>query len=99
MNATKRDELDAKLREMIELNRKAAVLRNQRKIQCGSGNIIRRRKGEQDKRISIQAKDGICEPYLKPSNEAIFRENSEKGKIKESAIFSCSFQYSFSFII
>ncbi len=53
MNANKRDKLDAKLQEMIELDRKAEVLRNQRKIQCGSGNVIRRRKGEQDKRISI----------------------------------------------
>ncbi len=53
MNASKRNKLDAKLREMIELSEKAEEMRSQRKIQCGSGNIIRRRKGEEDKRISI----------------------------------------------
>jgi hypothetical protein len=53
MNAVKISKLDAKLREMFELSKQNEAKRNQRKSQSGTGNIIRRRKGEQDKRISF----------------------------------------------
>jgi hypothetical protein len=52
MNANERNELAAKLRQMIIMNEKAEDKRNHRKTFSGKGNIIRRRKGEQDKRIS-----------------------------------------------
>ena len=53
MNAVKLNKLDAKLREMIEMSKQAEIRRSQRKNQSGVGNIIRRRKGKQDKRISL----------------------------------------------
>ncbi len=52
MNANERDELAAKLRQMIIMNEEAENKRNYRKTFSGKGNVIRRRKGEQDKRIS-----------------------------------------------
>lgn len=53
MNAVKLNKLDEKLREMIEMNKQVEARRIQRKNQSGVGNIIRRRKGKQDKRISL----------------------------------------------
>jgi hypothetical protein len=53
MNSVKLNKLDAKLREMFELSKQTEAKREQRKSQSGTGNIIRRRKGEQDKRISL----------------------------------------------
>jgi hypothetical protein len=53
MNTVKLNKLDAKLREMIELSKQTEAKRIQRKSQAGTGSIIRRRKGEQDKRISL----------------------------------------------
>jgi protein subunit release factor A len=53
MNAVKMNKLDAKLREMFEENKQTETRRSQRKSQTGTGNIIRRRKGEEDKRISL----------------------------------------------
>ncbi|SPD75532.1 conserved hypothetical protein [uncultured Desulfobacterium sp.] len=53
MNAVKMNKLDAKLREMFELSKQTEAKRNQRKVQTGTGNIIRRRKGEADKRLSF----------------------------------------------
>ena len=53
MNAVKINKLDAKLREMFEESKLTETRRGQRKNQTGVGNIIRRRKGEEDKRISL----------------------------------------------
>jgi len=53
MDAVKVNKLDAKLREMFVTNKQTEAKRMQRKNQSGTGNIIRRRKGEQDKRISL----------------------------------------------
>ncbi len=53
MNAIKLNKLDAKLREMFEAKKQTEIKRSQRKSQTGIGNIIRRRKGKQDKRISL----------------------------------------------
>ncbi len=53
MDAAKLSKLDAKLREMFEMTKLTEAKRSQRKNQSGTGNVIRRRRGEQDKRISI----------------------------------------------
>ena len=53
MDSVKLNKLDAKLREMFELNKQTEAKRIQRKSQSGTGSIIRRRKGEQDKRIAL----------------------------------------------
>ena len=53
MNSGKINKLDAKLRELFEESKLTETKRNQRKNQTGVGNIIRRRKGEEDKRISL----------------------------------------------
>ena len=53
MDTTKVSKLDAKRREMLEINKLNEAKRIQRKNHSGTGNIIRRRKGKQDKRISL----------------------------------------------
>ncbi len=53
MDAVKLNKLDAKLREMFETNKMEEAKRTQRKNQSGTGNIIRRRKGKEDKRICL----------------------------------------------
>lgn len=53
MNSVKMNKLDAKLREMFEESKQTEAKRNQRRSQSGTGNVIRRRKGKQDKRISL----------------------------------------------
>ncbi len=53
MDEAKLSKLDAKLREMFEESKQTEARRIQRKNQSGTGNIIRRRKGEEDKRIPL----------------------------------------------
>ncbi len=53
MDIEKKNKLDAKLREMLEENKQTDARQGKPKMQSGTGNIIRRRKGEQDKRISL----------------------------------------------
>ncbi len=53
MDAVKLNKLDEKLRELIEITRQTEVRRTQRKNQSGTGNVILRRKGKQDKRFSL----------------------------------------------
>jgi hypothetical protein len=53
MDTAKVSKLDAKLREMFEVDKLTEARRIQRKSQSGTGNIIRRRKGKEDKRISL----------------------------------------------
>ena len=50
MNIDKKNALEAKLRLMLKSNDEQSKLS---KYQAGTGNIIRRRKGERDKRFSI----------------------------------------------
>ena len=59
MEERKRLSLEAKLRQMIESSIQAQEREQQRQERTGEGNIIRRRKGERDKRFSSSAdKDG-----------------------------------------
>lgn len=53
MEESKRRQLDAKLKRMLEHLDQAETKGKQPTIPSGTGNIIRRRKGEKDKRISI----------------------------------------------
>ncbi len=50
MNIDKKNALEAKLRLMLQSNDEQPKLSQ---YQAGTGNIIRRRKGERDKRFSI----------------------------------------------
>ena len=50
MNTDKKIALEAKLRLMLKSNDEQSKLSQ---YQAGTGNIIRRRKGERDKRFSI----------------------------------------------
>jgi len=53
MDAGKRNEIEAKLRKMLEMDSKSKTVSeksNQKQAVC---NVIRRRKGEQDKRIFV----------------------------------------------
>jgi hypothetical protein len=49
----RRNQLDAKLREMIKHFDQAEAKRNEPITQSGTGNGIRRRQGEKDKRFSV----------------------------------------------
>ncbi len=53
MDKETKNKLDAKLREMFEEKKQTEARQSKPKKQTGNGNIIRRRKGEQDKRISF----------------------------------------------
>jgi len=53
MDAGKRNEIEARLRKMLEMDSKTRTVTkrtNQKQAVC---NVIRRRKGEQDKRIFV----------------------------------------------
>jgi len=52
MNTDKRNALEAKLRLMLKSNDEPS---KKTVYQAGTGNIIRRRKGERDKRFSIMS--------------------------------------------
>ena len=54
MEETKRIQLETKLKKMLEnLDHPSGAKQKQPKTQWGTGNIIRRRKGEKDKRFSV----------------------------------------------
>jgi len=61
MNEGTRNQLDVKLRKMLNQLEQAEVKQKQQKLQPGIGNTIRCRKGEKDKRFSvcIAAKLGV----------------------------------------
>jgi hypothetical protein len=50
---SKRNQLDAKLKEMIKQFERAEAKRNKPMTQPGTGNAIRRREGEEEKRFSF----------------------------------------------
>jgi hypothetical protein len=52
MDQSKRFELERKLREMLRTDEEAQSEQNRPRIRSGKGNIIRRRKGEREKRIA-----------------------------------------------
>ena len=51
MEEDRRDQLDAKLKEMIKHLQQAEAKRNEPITQSGTGNAIRRREGEKAKRF------------------------------------------------
>jgi len=50
-------ELEFRLREMLELNKQSQTTKEKSKSKSNIGNVIRRRKGEQDKRIFCMPKN------------------------------------------
>ena len=53
MNENRKRELEEQLKKMIDLSNQSKEREEQRKTITGTGNIIRRRSGEKDKRFSI----------------------------------------------
>jgi hypothetical protein len=62
MTEDTRNQLEVKLKKMLHHLDQAKANQKQPILQAGSGNIIRRRKGEKDKRFSI-----YIEPKLRAS--------------------------------
>jgi len=60
MNECTRNQLEIKLKKMFNHLDQAKVKQNQPIPQPGTGNIIRRRQGEKDKRFSICIEPGFC---------------------------------------
>jgi len=57
VDAEKRKELEIKLRKMFGLNKHSQSAKEQPQVKSDIGNVIRRRKGERDKRISCMPKN------------------------------------------
>ncbi|QTA93795.1 hypothetical protein [Desulfonema magnum] len=53
MEKGKVKELEARLREMFELNEQSRTKQDKRQAKPNANFVIRRRKGEQDKRIAL----------------------------------------------
>jgi hypothetical protein len=49
----RRNQLDAKLKEMIKQFDQVEAKRREPTTQCGTGNVIRRREGQKAKRFSV----------------------------------------------
>ena len=60
MKEGKRNQLDAKLKKMLNHLDQAKAKQKQPIHQPGTGNIIRRREGEKDKRFSICIEPILC---------------------------------------
>ena len=60
MNECTRNQLEIKLKKMLNHLDQAKVKQNQPIPQPGTGNIIRRRQGEKDKRFSICIEPELC---------------------------------------
>ena len=60
MNEGTRNQLDARLKKMLDHLDQAKAKQKQPIPQPGTGNIIRRRKGEKDKRFSICIEPRLC---------------------------------------
>ena len=52
MNEDRRKELEEQLKKMIDNSNQTKERKEQRKTRTGTGNVIRRRAGEKDKRFS-----------------------------------------------
>jgi hypothetical protein len=64
MNETTRNQLDLELKKMLNNLDQAEVKQKQPILQPGTGNTIRRRKGEKDKRFSICIAPKLGVPLL-----------------------------------
>jgi hypothetical protein len=64
MNAGTRNQLDVKLKEMLNQLDQDEVKQKQPTLQPGTGNAIRRRKGEEDKRFSTCVAPKLGVPLL-----------------------------------
>jgi hypothetical protein len=60
MNDGTRNQLELKLKKMLNHLDQAKDRQEKAISQLGTGNIIRRRKGEKDKRFSICREPGLC---------------------------------------
>ena len=60
MNEGTRNQLEVKLKKMLNHLDQAKAKQKQPIPQPGTGNIIRRRKGEKEKRLSICIEPGLC---------------------------------------
>lgn len=60
MNEGTRNQLEVKLKKMLDHHDQAKTKQKQPIPQPGTGNIIRRRKGEKDKRLSICIEPRLC---------------------------------------
>jgi hypothetical protein len=60
MNEGTRNQLEVKLKKMLTQLDQAKAKQNQPIPQPATGNIIRRRKGEKDKYLSICMEPGLC---------------------------------------
>lgn len=56
MGAKKSNELEIKLRKMFELNEQSQSAKEKPQVKSDTGDVIRRRKGNPDKRISRMLK-------------------------------------------
>ena len=56
MGAKKSKELEIKLRKMFELNEQSQSAKEQPRVKSDASDVIRRRKGKPDKRISRMLK-------------------------------------------
>lgn len=61
MESSKKKELEIKLREMLKLNNRFRKAKSTKPTQVDTGHIIRRRKGESDKRISEEVKQNATD--------------------------------------
>ena len=59
MNEGTRNQLDAKLKKMVDHFDQAKAEKRKPITQSGTGNIIRRRAGKKEKRFSISLKPGL----------------------------------------
>jgi len=60
MNEGTRNQLEAKLKEMLDQLDQAKTNKRKPVTRSGTGNIIRRRAGEKEKRFSTCRKPGSC---------------------------------------
>ena len=63
MEISKVKAIEIKLREMLKLSKQYQAEKNPKPSQINTGYIIRRRKGEIDKRISVEEKHNATANY------------------------------------
>ena len=56
MESGKLQELEKVLQKMLQINAKVQTDQNHKPLRMGTGSVIRRRKGEADKRIPVSEK-------------------------------------------
>ena len=63
MEISRVKDLEIELREMLKLSKQYQAEKSPKPTQINTGNIIRRRKGEIDKRISVEEKHKATTNY------------------------------------